>query len=382
MKQGSLAATAGAVATTIALVIGCGEDAPDRFIATQDAGTDAAPELEAGGDATPGIDPTIGGPCTDDGQCSDQVDCTFDACDQTISRCRNTPDDTKCADDKYCNGAERCVLRQGCVAGPVVTCADENTCTIDRCIEETRVCEHGARDADGDGDPDDHCAPNRDCDDTDPTVNSQKQEVCGNFRDDNCNGQIDETPCMVPANDRCETAVTVTAPATLALTTVAAKLDYPTTCASSITGAQDIVVAITVPTGGGAKDVYVQASTLNTPIAVALESTCGSPTPDIQCANYSSRMTRGIARSTAEGKTIYALLTTNRESKVDLKVDFRAPTTHPANEACDVPQAVPLETAVSFSLVDPIIDHPRLCGGQTGELTYSFTLADKRDVRI
>ena len=371
-----------ALALPGALAVGCKDDAPDRFIAAQDAGADTGPAPDAGDDATPGADPTLGGPCNDDAQCDDQIDCTFDACDQSLSRCRNTPDDTRCSDNIYCNGSERCLLRQGCVAGAVVTCQDDNTCTIDKCIEEGRTCEHIPRDADGDGDPDDHCAPNRDCDDTDPTVNSTKQEVCGNFRDDNCNGVIDETPCTVPANDRCETAATVTTPSTLQLTTVATKLDYPTTCAASITGAQDIVVAITVPSDGP-KDVYVQATTpLGAQVSLALDTVCGSSASEIQCASYGTRMARAISRSTPAGKTLYAIVTTQRESKVDVKVDFRAPTTHPQNEACDAPQAVALDTAIPFSLVDPVLDLPQKCGGTTGELTYSFTLSEPRDVRI
>lgn len=373
----------GSLALPLALALGCKDDAPDRFLATQDAGVDAG-SGDAEVDATPAVDPTLGGPCTDDAQCDDRIDCTFDACDKGLSRCRNTPDDTRCGDGVYCNGGERCLLRQGCVAGAVVTCQDDSACTIDRCIEATRSCEHAPRDADGDGDPDDHCSPNHDCDDTDPTVNSQKQEVCGNFRDDNCNGVIDEKPCTVPANDRCETAASVTAPSALQLTTVATKLDYPTTCASSITGAQDVVVAITVPPGGGAKDVVVQATVAasgNT-VALALETTCGSAASEIQCAKYDARRARAIARSRPAGSTVYAVVTTQREGKVDLGVDFAAPTAHPANETCDAPQAIPLDTAVPFSLIDAERDLANACSGPTGELTYAFTLPEPRDVRI
>src|SRR6185295_2634199 len=132
-----------------------------------------------------------------------------------------------CQDDQYCNGKERCVLHIGCQAGPVVTCSDDNPCTIDRCVEATKGCEHAQRDSDGDGDPDDHCVAKRDCDDTDPTVSSQRAEVCGNFKDDNCNGEVDEQGCVVAANDVCSSALSVTAPGTYFLSTLATKLDYP-----------------------------------------------------------------------------------------------------------------------------------------------------------
>ena len=213
-------ALAGIVGASLASA-GCGSDGKDFFVVPFDAGSDG--EGDSGGDAEAEIDPTLGGPCTDDAQCDDLIPCTFDRCDQTLSRCRNTPDDTQCADAEYCNGQEKCVLRKGCAPGPVVTCQDGNLCTIDRCVEATRSCERLPRDADGDGDPDDHCETKRDCDDTDPTVSSQRAEVCGNFKDDNCNGLIDEQPCSTPANDVCATALAVTAPATFLLNTIAAK---------------------------------------------------------------------------------------------------------------------------------------------------------------
>ena len=171
---GSALALAG-VAGASALSAGCGSDGKDYFVVQYDAGSDA--EDGGGGDAEPDFDPTLGGPCTEDSQCDDLIPCTFDRCDTALSRCRNTPDDTQCSDSEYCNGQEKCVLRTGCVPGPVVTCQDDNLCTIDRCVEATKSCERSKRDSDGDGDPDDHCEPNRDCDDTDPTVSSLHAEI-------------------------------------------------------------------------------------------------------------------------------------------------------------------------------------------------------------
>ena len=70
--------------------------------------------------AFPDADPTLGGPCVDDDQCKrDEIPCATFACDQTVKRCRATPDDTRCDDGLYCNGAERCDPRLGCVAGAV-----------------------------------------------------------------------------------------------------------------------------------------------------------------------------------------------------------------------------------------------------------------------
>ncbi|MDF2698206.1 MAG: hypothetical protein K0S65_6589, partial [Labilithrix sp.] len=343
---------------------------------------------EEGGndDAGPEVDPTLGGPCTEDVQCDDLIPCTFDRCDKDLSRCRNTPDDTQCADSEYCNGQETCVLRKGCAPGPVVTCQDDNNCTIDRCVEATRSCERGPRDSDGDGDPDDHCSPKRDCDDTDPTVSSQRAEICGNFKDDNCNGQVDEQPCSTAANDACSTALAVTAAGTFLLNTTAAKKDYATSCTVTNPGAaRDIVLAITVP-AGDAKDVLVRAKTSapSNEVAVALEATCGVAGSELGCGRVpAAPEARAIARSVATGTTVYAIVTTQAESAVDVTVDLLPASTKPTNESCTAPQAVPLDAPFTVSLVDPAKDLPSSCDtARTGELTYAFTLADPRDVRI
>jgi hypothetical protein len=382
---------AGAVALALLLSVGaCSDDARDLFIASNDAGPDAAVDATVDAGAAT-IDLTLGGPCNDDAQCDDTIACTHDACDKSLSRCRNTPDDNLCQDNVYCNGQERCVLRQGCVAGAVVTCQDDNACTIDHCIEATKSCDHVPRDADGDGDPDDHCVPHHDCDDNDPTVSSLRQEICNNFKDDNCNGLVDEQPCSVPANDTCATAQAVTASGSFLLTTVATKQDYTTSCSTSITGAQDIVLAITVP-AGGAQDILVNVAAENSSanVAITLETACGgNVSSEIQCQAQPAQSTqRAIARSVAGGTTVYAIVTTSRETAVDVNVSYLPPTVHPTNETCDTPTAVGLDTPFAFSLIDaqPDVSFPNKCIAITtpraGDLTYSFKLDTPRDVRI
>ncbi|HEY8079154.1 MAG TPA: hypothetical protein VIF62_33710, partial [Labilithrix sp.] len=116
---------------------GCASNDKNLFVAPYDAGQDA----EAGDDGSgPAVDPTLGGPCLEDAQCDDKVACTYDKCDQALMRCRNTPDDTQCDDGVYCNGRETCVIRQGCAAGPVETCQDDDVCTVDKCVEASKSC--------------------------------------------------------------------------------------------------------------------------------------------------------------------------------------------------------------------------------------------------
>lgn len=382
MFGGTAALVGFALATVHA---GCGSDSRDFFVVRFDAGSDA----NGGGkpDAEPEIDPTLGGPCTEDAQCDDLIPCTFDRCDKALSRCRNTPDDAQCSDGEYCNGSEICKVRQGCVPGPVVTCSDRDGCTIDRCFEATKTCEHLLRDSDGDGDPDDHCETKKDCDDTDPTVSSTRAEVCNNFKDDNCNGEVDEQPCSTPANDVCATALPVTAPGTYLLKTVATQKDYATTCSVGTPGAaRDIVLAITVPQGDP-KDVSVRADT-SAPandVAVAIQRTCGDPGSETSCGHVENTMAaRAIARGVQAGSTVYAIVTTQTESNVDVRVDMSTATTKPTNESCASPEPVPIDQPLSVSLVDPAKDLPSACDdrAKTGELVYSFSLAAPQDVRI
>ncbi|MBS2013999.1 MAG: putative metal-binding motif-containing protein [Deltaproteobacteria bacterium] len=397
--RASVRAMAFAVAAAVALPLvhaGCGSDEPELFVKPADAGADGDASDERG----PEVDPTLGGPCTEDSQCNDAIPCTFDRCDQTLSRCRNTPDDSLCADPFYCNGRERCVLRLGCQPGPVVTCQDDNPCTIDKCIEATKSCVHEDRDLDGDGDPDDHCIGKRDCNDIDPNVSSKRAEVCGNFVDDNCNGVIDEPGCVQPANDVCSNALAVSASGTYTLSTLATRKDYATSCTvKTPASAKDVVVAITVPgvATDPPKDVEVWPTTRapapneRNEVAVALQATCGQAATEIACGHTDpfgepvavvSTSARAIARGVTPGTTVYAVVTTQTEGIIDLEVDIRAAKPKPANETCAAPEAVALDTPFTVSLIDPAKDLASDCPTATGELTYAFTLPAERDVRI
>ena len=386
------ASRVGVVAAALALVgvlhAGCGSDAKELFTRPFDAGVSADATEERG----PEVDPTLGGPCTEDAQCDDAIACTFDSCDKTLLRCRNVPDDSLCADPLYCNGREKCVLRFGCAAGPVITCQDDDPCTIDRCVEATKGCEHKPRDLDGDGDPDYHCVGSHDCDDLDPDVGSSHVEVCGNGKDDNCNGIPDESPCVAPANDICETALPVTLAAnqsgTFLLSTQAAKRDYLKTNCPQVqtpTASKDIVLKIVVPPGAAQDvEVWATAQTSNNEVAVALRAgmgpddlpACKSDAAEVGCGHIAaSPSARAIARSQGGGSLVYAIVTTQQPGAVDVKVRLGEPVPKPTNESCASPLDVPLDTPFTVTLIDPAKDVPSACDKvQTGELTYQFTL--------
>jgi hypothetical protein len=219
------------------------------------------------------LDPTLGGPCEDDGQCDDSVDCTDDRCDRELGRCRFSPKDARCDDGVYCDGVERCDVRMGCVEGDVVACSDNSTCTIDTCEEETQSCRHAPRDADGDGDPVRNCG-GADCADDDPLVSSESAEICGNDRDDDCDGSVDESACSSPRHDTCDDALQVVEPGFYDVQLTAAGLDYPSECAPDKSGYRDVVLEVTLPEGGP-YDLDVTARTDLGRLALGVASECG-----------------------------------------------------------------------------------------------------------
>ena len=72
---------------------------------------------------------------------SDGYDCTTDGCSEGINDEDNlgflvyTPDDSKCLNGLYCDGAESCVAGQGCVDGTAPSFSDGVGCTEDECVE-------------------------------------------------------------------------------------------------------------------------------------------------------------------------------------------------------------------------------------------------------
>jgi hypothetical protein len=385
-------------------VAGCGHaGAPSPY--GRDAGGDAggeggaAPDGGSGGsggqgggpaDAGADADPTLGGPCLDDGQCHDALDCTFDTCDTTLKRCRFTPDDSKCQNGVYCDGVERCDPKLGCVPGAPVGCGDGTPCTIDSCDEATQGCKHTPRDADGDGDPDWHCPGGHDCDDQDPTVSSLVPEICGNGKDDNCNGTVDETPCSSPEHDTCLDPLEIDAAGTYAMTTVGAAFDYPTTCGlGNMAGARDVVAALVLPAGPPV-DVEVKVTTPGYPVAVAMAGKCGDPSSELGCGPTASLPQGGtFAKARARGigdaskQTAYPIyVATAPGTPVSLEVQLLPPAPKPTNETCGTAAPIVPGTPVTAEILDATQDLGSACAGTMGELVYTFDLAAPADVDV
>ncbi len=369
------------------LAAACGNSRVDSpFIGEADGGADAEAGADAGpdalADAAADADPTLGGPCLDDGQCDDGVECTSDSCDGALRRCRNVPDDTRCADSNYCDGVERCVPGLGCREGEPVSCSDNDTCTIDTCEEADRTCSHVLRDVDGDGDPDWNCGGG-DCNDTNPDVSSLTTEVCVNGVDDDCDQEVDETACAVPLHDVCADAREVVGSETFSMSTGAAALDYAATCAGETPPFRDVVAALIVP-GGPAQDIAIQATATRT-LAIAAAGQCGDASSELGCA--SAPLTSGpveaslLLRSVSPG-AVPLYVFTEGEALVDLTIDYRPATAPPENETCGSALTVSPGVHEQVEIFDAALDYDSACGKTLGELVYRFELTEPRDVRV
>jgi hypothetical protein len=376
------------VALAVAFLAACGSrDVQNRFVPgpTPDGGADAA--ADAGGarpaDAQPDVPAAeLGSPCVDDGQCDDMIACTYDSCDKALGRCVHVPDDTQCDDGIYCDGREECVVGHGCEPGPVVTCSTGTACSIASCVEATKSCAYAPRDVDGDGDPDVHCSGGHDCNDLDPNVSSLHAEVCNNGIDDNCNGVVDEAPCVSPAGDTCMTAILAPGAGTYALSTVGDTLTFATTCSvTHAMAAQTTVAAITVPPGPNV-NLQVWATTPGIEVAVAIDGTCGQASTELACgsgANASS--VRAVAYGVSPG-TYYAVVVTQSETPVELEVDLLPATGSPKNVDCATATTIQASTPTTVSIVEPPTLLPTTCAAVTGELTYAISLAQPQDILV
>jgi hypothetical protein len=344
-------------------------------------------------DAGDEVDPTLGGPCQDDGQCDDQVDCTDNGCDQTLGRCRFTPNDARCADASYCNGEEKCDVRAGCGPGEPVACSDNDTCTIDVCIEATQSCRHDARDADGDGDPTRDCG-GKDCDDQNPLVSSSALEICGNQLDDDCDAQVDEPDCSAPEHDTCAQALEITAAGFYDIDLSATQLDYPTTCATEVAGFRDAVVTLVVP-DAGPLDVDVIAKLDQGQVSLGTADSCGDAASARCEASFQSPLGAGVSRLLLRGLLpgkypIY--VAADSETIAQLRVDFRAPEPKLGELCEDAQSLLPSAEPVLVRLPGYAADASSGCVTQappdsttqtsTGDAFLSFTLDAASDVTL
>lgn len=348
------------------------------------------PEL----DVEPNV--VLGGSCVTEEQCDDGLDCTIDTCDEALQRCRHTGDNARCSDGTYCNGEEVCRVRLGCGAGPPTSCSDTTPCTIDRCDELTRQCLHVPRDVDGDGDPDGNCSPGSDCDDQDSTVSSLLPEVCGNRRDDNCDGQVDESDCDIPRFDLCSDALRVEQPGTFVLNPGGAGREHDTSCfLDDIDSAVDLVVEVVIPDGPDV-DLVLTAQALGSRLAIADASDCeGGPSTGSCARGISLDSGLGVSRlrrSGLEAGSYRFAVFTDFRTPIELSVQWAVATQPLTPATCDEPRRVTLGVPFvvpvqlpEFELNDAGVQAvllPSDCGEFSTNNIYEFELDTLSDVRV
>jgi len=363
--------------------LGCGDSAgPDTFGVRAGQGGEAGAEGE-GGESQGGAEPVLGGPCLDDAQCNDEIDCTLDRCDPKFDRCRHDANDAACDDGTYCNGKETCDTTLGCRVGPVVSCNDLDPCSIDVCVESTQSCRHEPRDADGDGDPAVSCKGG-DCDDFDPLVSGASAERCGNADDDDCDGEIDEVDCVLPAYDRCGDALSIEGAGSYELTTAGAGRDFSLSCAAE-EAFRDVVVAIIVP-DDGPRDIDVVAVAEKGKVALAATDQCGNSAAETDCAagiaNPDGNSTARLVLRGREPGAHAVLVAADRETDIVLRVRLLEPSPEPDNRTCGTTE--PLSPGVPARvLLAALPEVPATaCDAATGALYYALELDGARDVRV
>ena len=383
-------AVAALVGTGLWGTLSCGDSTvPSPFVAADggiEADADAAPESDAAAaDVAGDADPFLGGPCVDDEQCDDGVECTQDECDETIERCRFVPDASVCDNGSFCDGVEQCHPKLGCRAGPPISCSDDNTCTIDSCVEVSKSCAHSPRDADGDGDPDWNCPPGGDCNETDPAISSLAAEVCANGRDDDCDTEIDEAECESPEHDTCIDPLEIDASGTYTMKTVATKSDYSATCAGTGGAWRDVVAALVVPPGGPV-DIEVLAVSTSGNMALAAATLCGDPASEIGCAESFPKPAGGeVARlrlREVPPGTYPLYVFTDTTLPITLTVTYLPPSTAATNETCGTAAPLAVGAHETVQLIDASADVASNCTTSLGELVYRFELTASRDVEV
>src|SRR5262249_18397676 len=205
----------------------------------------------------------------------------------------------------------------------------------------------------------------------------------GNGKDDNCNGAVDEQPCVTPSHDTCLDPLTIDATGVYQLDTTAANFDYAGSCApQDATTRRDVVAAIQWM--GAASDIDVVAQSPSGALAIGLARTCGDPTSEIACAAAPKGMVSSpLARVRAYGlgPGAYPLYVwTDRDTQVVLHVTRGAATAPPTNETCGTAAPIIPATPVIARLVGAASDLSSRCTFETGDLVYRFTLASRADV--
>jgi hypothetical protein len=351
---------------------GCGDDGPTLTIPP------LTPEYDASvSDAA--VIPDGAVLCEGDEDCDDGVDCTRDLCVQG-GYCRNPGDAARCNDGVFCNGAEYCNELTGCEATPPPTCDDNDVCTIDRCNEDKKVCDHAPRDFDGDGEADWHCAGGTDCDDFDPTRGSQTLEACEDGIDNDCDGAFDEDDCGTLDHDTCADALDVSAGGSFSSLVRGARPDYALSCGEALGRDVTFVLELDEPADVLLRARGVRSNDDQEIATLAMRGDCDDMSSELACQRGFPAELR--IRALPEGR--YFLIA-HRQNAASIVLDaaFDAPSEAPTNDACANPIELAEQDRVTSSFVGMKDDEALVCGfAGAADLVYAIDIAETSDLEI
>jgi hypothetical protein len=318
-------------------------------------------------------------PCARDQDCDDGIDCTKDFC-LPGHYCVRAADSSRCSNGVFCDGPEVCDTNAGCLPGVRERCADDDVCTVDSCDEANKRCAHDPRDFDGDGEADWHCAGGTDCDDFDAKRGSLQPEICGDHIDNDCDDSVDEHDCAMPAHDRCEDALDVSAGGRFLVDLAGAAPDYALGCSTPT--ARDVAFSFTT---AAVQDVTLIARGLladgsDETAAVALRSDCGDASTERKCSRGFPGQVR--LRALPAGR-YFAIVSSEQSKQVVLEARFDPPSEPSTNTTCASPIDISAGGRFEGNFVDAGDDEQLACGFAGAEdLVYSFTISEERDVEL
>ena len=232
---------------------------------------------------------------------------------------------------------------------------------------------------------DGNCQPGGDCNDLDPRIASNAPELCGNQRDDDCDGQADEAGCELPRFDTCADAFAITAAGSYMLSPAGAQLDYGANCAVPTPAQRELVLSIDVPTGDP-RDLDIVARSQFGNLALSSVGTCGDSAEQPSCTlgtltNNGENVARLHLYSPQPGtQTLY--LYSDGNAPIQLDVSDQPPSADAGNTSCDVREPLVPGTPVDVDLALGQSVLASACETRRGDRLFEFSLEEAADVQL